>query len=198
MSAAGAAPDPQPSRSGRLLVLVRQLIDYARRLVISLHDTQHPPVAPDIARILALFTRGLLRAQALEARIVATADRLDAGRTPRGTASDRPPRPARPAVARPADTLDCLASLPTPEQIAAEVRRRPIGAVLADICRDLDIGPRHPLWRELSALIIRHGGNLATLLSDMFDRVLGPVPVLAARRAAPSLPSPAPEGTGPP
>jgi hypothetical protein len=39
--------------------------------------------------------------------------------------------------------------MPTAEQIAAEVRRRPIGAVIADICRDLRILPSHPLWRDI-------------------------------------------------
>jgi hypothetical protein len=41
------------------------------------------------------------------------------------------------------------------------VRRRPVGAVIADICRDLGILPSHPLWRELSEAIIRLGGSLA-------------------------------------
>jgi hypothetical protein len=65
-----------------------------------------------------------------------------------------------------------LADLPTPEQIAAQhaagldplVRHRPIGAVLADICRDLGILPNNPLWPELSVLVVRHGGSLASLV----------------------------------
>jgi hypothetical protein len=55
-------------------------------------------------------------------------------------------------------------------EIAAEVRRRPIGAVIADICRDLGIMPKHPLWRELRLVIIRHGGSLAKLVKDICDR----------------------------
>ena len=66
----------------------------------------------------------------------------------------------------------CLARLPTAAQIAAEVRRRPAGAVIADICRDLGILPCHPLWRELSPLIIRHDGNIAMLFKDINNRVL--------------------------
>ena len=75
-----------------------------------------------------------------------------------------PPPPARPLF--PGWTPACL---PTPEQIAAEVRRRPIGAVIADICRDLGIMPNHPLWRELRDAIIRYGGSLARLVKDICD-----------------------------
>jgi hypothetical protein len=71
-----------------------------------------------------------------------------------------------------------LAALPTSEQIAAQhatgldpvVRRRPIGAVLADICRDLGILPSHPLWPELSEVIVRRGGSLVTLLKDILTQ----------------------------
>ena len=58
----------------------------------------------------------------------------------------------------------------TPEQIAAAVRRRPIGAVIADICRDLGILPSHPLWPELSKAVVRHGGSLVTLLKDILTQ----------------------------
>ena len=50
------------------------------------------------------------------------------------------------------------------------MRRRPIGAVLEDICRDLGILPSHPLWRELQHAIIEHGGNLARLLKRRFEQ----------------------------
>ncbi len=108
------------------------------------------------------------------------------------------------ASARPASTAvprrDAGICLPTSEQIGAEVRRRPIGAVIADICRDLGITASHPLWRELRVIIIRYGGNLTRLVKDILDRTLGPLP--SARSLgpapAPALPSPAPSGTGPP
>ena len=91
-----------------------------------------------------------------------------------------------------------LAPLPTPEQIAAEVRRRPVGAVIADICRDLGILPSHPLFGELSSAIIGYGGSLARLFTDVLDRVL-PIPASArhlTRRAA--SPAPPAAATGPP
>jgi hypothetical protein len=75
------------------------------------------------------------------------------------------------------------------------VRRRPIGAVIADICRDVGIMPSHPLWRELQIVIIRYDGNFANLVKDILDRAF-PLPA-RARPAAPLQP-PAPAGTGPP
>jgi hypothetical protein len=50
-------------------------------------------------------------------------------------------------------------------------RRRPVGAIIADICRDLGIVPSNPLWRELSRGIIENGGNLATLFKDTCKRL---------------------------
>ena len=90
--------------------------------------------------------------------------------------------------------------MPTPEQIAAEVRRRPIGAVIADICRDLGVMPSHPLWRELRIVIIRNGGSLANLVKDILDRAIqlpaSPWPL--TRFPAPALQSLSPSGAGPP
>ena len=92
--------------------------------------------------------------------------------------------------------------LPTPEDIAAEVRRRPIGAVIADICRDLGIVPSHPLWRELPLAIIANGGNLATLVKDILNRLF-PFPISPPATVHPGGPAPHPPfavkpGTGPP
>src|SRR5690242_11925551 len=137
-----ACPTTPPSRVGRLLALVRKLIDYGRDLAAKVQrrdpatETRHFDTS-DVQLILERITRGLHRAQALEARLVRNAARLDAPRRPhtmRATHTPRAPRPAEPASQpdgpRPAQ-------LPTTEQIAAAARRRPIGAVLADICRDI-------------------------------------------------------------
>jgi hypothetical protein len=80
------------------------------------------------------------------------------------------------------------------EQIAAEVSRRPIGAVIADICRDLGILPSHPLWREVQQLIIEHGGSLVRLVSDLLDQAFSPDPLGSPT----DLCFEAPPGTGPP
>ena len=52
-------------------------------------------------------------------------------------------RQPAPPDARPTDPTEDprLARLPTEEEIAEEVRRRPIGAVIVDICCDLGIAP---------------------------------------------------------
>jgi hypothetical protein len=204
-----ADPPTQPSRSANLLGLVRRLIDYGRELAATIRQrafTDPDSVrrcfgTTDVALILARISRGLHRANALEARLLSNADRLDAA--PRRTSSPRTPRAPRQATAPSADEATAhLAYLPTPEQIAAKVRRQPIGAVIADICRDLGILPSHPLWRELQIAIIRECGSLARLVNDILDQAF-PIsatapPGLARRSPAPSAQFPAPVGTGPP
>src|SRR5271167_766513 len=108
MSAAAEAPAPttQPSRSGRLLSLVRKLIDYGRELAVTLRQrTAAEPFfakacfgTTDLALILARIIRGLRLADALEARVLQRAAHLDAGRRPaRARSAARPP--AAPRVA---------------------------------------------------------------------------------------------------
>jgi hypothetical protein len=207
MSAAPKAPDPPtpPTRSGHLLELVHKLIDYCRELAATIRRrafTDPTSViccfgTADVALILARITRGLLRADALEARLIRSADRLDAA-PPAAPSQPRPRAPRPPAAPAAAETDPRLARLPTPAQIAAEVRRRPIGAVIADICRDLGIMPSDPLWRDLSLVIIRHGGSLARLVKDILDQAF---PLAAAARRRSQVPPPrfpAPVPTGPP
>jgi len=201
-----AATD-RPSRAAHLLDLVRRLIDYAkdlaatfqqRGLTTGLADHARNFGTADIARILARITSGLLRAQALEARLVRGASHPDVEARPKPPSRPRTPRAA--PAAQPASDDPSLVHLPTPEWIAAEVRRRPIGAVIADICRDLGIMPNHPLWRELSLVIIRHGGNLATLFKDICQRLSPPHRPVTAPAPRPALPVPrlATRCTGPP
>ena len=207
MSAAAEASDPptQPSRSASLLALVHKLIDYGRELAATIRRrafTDPTSViccfgTADVALILARISRGLHRADALEARLIRSADRLDAA-PPAAPSQPRPRAPRPPAAPATAEADPRLARLPTPAQIAAEVRRRPIGAVIADICRDLGIMPSHPLWRELSLVIIRHGGSLARLVKDILDQAF-PLAAAARRRSPPPPPPfPAPVPTGPP
>jgi hypothetical protein len=209
MSAAPITPPPEDnqSRFGRLLDLVRRLIDYGRELTATL--TQHS-VAPDLSAacafgtidirlILARITLGLLRANALEVRLVRRADRPDTAPAARRVSARRQPRATAPTTPRTAAAGLDLAHLPTPEQIAAQIRRQPIGAVIADICRDLGIRPCHPLWRELSTLIIRHGGNLAALVNDILRRTRQGRHAFMAVASPPLVPLiAAPAGTGPP
>ncbi len=200
-----------PSRTGRLLGLVRTLIDYGRHLASTLQQRTSATNLADVTRhfgtidigeILTRITRGLLRAAALETRL---ASRL--AREPIAPAAPSAPSPGQPRAARPMDRSASPADprptrLPTPEDIAAEVRRRPIGAVIADICRDLGIMPSNPLWRELPLAIIANGGNLATLVKDILQRVF-PFPINPPATVHPAGPTPylpfgLKPGTGPP
>jgi len=208
-----------PAALGRVLTLVRKLIDYGKQLAGTVQQRAAAPgfalfAKPfgtvDLAVILARITNGLRRAAALEAALLR---RAASGRnlppSPVRTPSVRTPRPARqvapPTEAQPANHPR-LANLPTEAEIAAAVRRRPIGAVLADICQDLGIVPSDPLWQELSSAIIENGGSLATLFRDTFKRVWIPVadplativPPMPPGWRAPRPPSPAASGAGPP
>jgi hypothetical protein len=189
MSGAPPLPASTPTRAAGLLGLVRKLIDYGTFLAGTLRQRglgDHPIVhglqfgTTNITLILARIARGLLRAAALEALLNRDAARLDAPPPPRA-AQARQPSAARSAVAQPSaprhpaspgrtDDAALLAQMPTPEQIAAEIRRRPIGEVIADICRDLGIIPAHPLWDELAQAILRERGRYAALVIDILQR----------------------------
>jgi hypothetical protein len=187
-----------------LLDLVRKLIDYGKELAATLqNDAAENPYfscrafgTRDLTLILASITRGLHRATALESRLVPLAARPE--KQPAAPAPvQRRPRASRPARFRNEDLP--LPQLPTPEQIAAEVRRRPIGAVIADICRDLGILPNHPLWRDLRKAIMHHGGSYVRLLKDIITQPSLSLAESAAPSEPPAFPSSlAPASTGPP
>jgi hypothetical protein len=198
-----------PTRTGRLLSLVRKLIDYGKELAASLHHqnetTDLRPVirafgTRDIARILARITCGLLRAQALDDKVRHNAARLDAPPqpTPQPAASTRSPSAPRPPRDRQQLGPDLAPlDLPSPEQIAAKVRCQSIGAVITDICRDLGIMPNHPLWRELQALIEEYRGNYASLVIEILDRPS--ITLFESLPTAPPTNPPTPAcATGPP
>ena len=146
-----AATDMPPGIA-HLLTLLRSLIACGKSLAASVQ--RHTSVAGfraintfgtnDMALIFARIIRGLMRAAALQDMLLRrAATGRDVAPPPLHTASPRTTarvRPAaRPRVVRVDDPGSV--SLPTPEELAAEVRRRPIGAVLADIFTDLGITP---------------------------------------------------------
>ena len=223
MSAAATAPGPttQPApwpastdRRGclaRLLGLVRKLIDHGKQLAAAVGQrslTDDPVLANcrfgtlDIALILSRITLALQRATALEARLLRSAARPDPKPRPPCASSPRMPRAPREPPQEPAEADPRLASLPTAEQIAAEIRRRPVGAVIADICRDLGIMADHPLWRELRLAVILHGGSLTGLFRDRFKRARAALCEAAEELSAAPGPAPPlalePACTGPP
>jgi hypothetical protein len=198
------------SRTGRLLTLVRTLIAYGRHLAAGLQRTSATDLTDitrhfgsvDIGEILARITRGLLRAAALEARLLSRPIREPATLATLTAPSPRQPRAAQPVDETAAAGEPRIAHLPTPGDIAAEIRGRPAGAVLADICRDLGIVASNPLWWELSLAIISYGGNLAPLVKDIGKRLgvwlINPPAAAHPAGPAPYLPSVLVPGTGPP
>ena len=98
-----------------------------------------------------------------------------------------------------------LARLPTEEEIAEAVRRRPIGAVIVDICCDLGIAPGdidRPFWDEINHAVIMYGGNLVPFFSDLSERLWAFGPGELSDEAYPGWLEPPPRSpvpaTGPP
>ena len=201
---------PAPSRTSRLLGLLRKLADYGRNLA---HALTQPNAATtlvivalhfgtrDSALILARIARGLQLANALVTRLVRQPLREDPETALVRAPSDRVRRTAR-SEPRDSGTTSPLALMPTAEEIAAAIRNRPVGAVIADICRDLGIVPAHPLWREVLMVVTEFGGNFPKLFKDALDRMGAWLTGLsAAEPDGPSAPWPQPAaacGTRPP
>ncbi len=137
----------------------------------------------DLPPILHRVQRGMLRALALRDYLLARAARghdLRFAWPPRVELLPHhrpPPRPAPAPRARPLpprrpdpallDPGDPAASrLPTPEELAAEVRRRPVGRTIAYICLDLGIAPglcAGEFWTQVEKTLRRYGGSLDRL-----------------------------------
>ena len=179
-----------PPAIGRVLSLVRKLIDFGKQIATSVQ--QHAGAldfrlhtslfgTADLAVILARITNGLRRAAALEAALCRRAERgqdltdsplrMPTAGTRRAERQVAPPDP-QPEPAQPEDPR--LARLLTEAEIAAEIRRRPIGAVIVDICHDLGIAPGlldRAFWDELSLAIMAYGGSLSGFLIKRSKRV---------------------------
>jgi hypothetical protein len=180
-----AAPTT-PTALHRVLSLVRKLIDYGKQLAGTVrHRAAVPGFAlfakpfgtADLAAILDRITAGLRRAaaatlcqRAARGRDLEPASiRMPAARGPRAAPQVVPPDVQADHTEDPR-----LARLPTEAEIAAEVRRRPVGAVIADICCDLGIPPGQldrAFWDELSHAIIAYGGSLAGFLGNLSNRL---------------------------
>ncbi len=56
--------------------------------------------------------------------------------------------------------------IPTPEELAAEVRRRPVGRTIAYICMDLGLAPglcEGEFWTRVDKILRHYGGSLSRL-----------------------------------
>ena len=152
--------------------------------------------------ILAHLQRGILRAIALERVLleraargldisfVAPGERAGApvdgtadapadppAEQPAGAPAEQPSgafvarKPAGPS--RPAGWNNPELFMPTLEELVAQVRRRPLGRTLVDICLDLAVVPGFctgAFWNELYESILGHGGSVATLMQERVRR----------------------------
>ena len=81
------------------------------------------------------------------------------------------PKRARPS--RPFGWNDPELFMPTPQQLEAQVRRRPLGRTIVDICLDLAVMPGFctgPFWNTLFDSIRLHGGSVAVLMLEKVRR----------------------------
>lgn len=209
----GAASGPQDqarNRYGRLLGLVRRIIDHGRDLVATLKRQNTPSPSGQVARrfgtfnltlIIARITRGLAIAAGLETRLLRArpAQRANPNRQLRPAR----PRPARPpALSQSEDDAALLRAMPSAEAIAERIRHRAPGAVIVEICRDLGIHADHPLWPEIRDAIILHDGSLARMVRVWMDRMSIFITTVMAQPsqdpASQSWGGPMPACTGPP
>jgi len=80
---------------------------------------------------------------------------------------------AAPRPSRPAGWNDPELFMPTLAELEAQVRRRPIGRTLVDICLDLAVVPGFctgPFWNVLFDCIRLRGGSVATLMRERTRR----------------------------
>ncbi len=185
-------PRPIPGRIGAVLHVLAVLIAHARHFAATAASRVSAPEfataaavfgTGDLPTILQRMQRGMLRALALRDYLFARAARgcnlrfawpprvaLQPHHRPPAEPASRPrSAPLRPRRPDPAllDTGDSDASrLPTPEELAAEVRRRPVGRTIAYICMDLGIAPGlcdGDFWNRVEKTLRRYGGSLGRL-----------------------------------
>ena len=185
-------PRPIPGRIGAVLTVLATLIAHARHFATTAATRAS---APDFAAAAAVFgthdlppilhrvQRGLLRALALRDYLLSRAARGHNLRfawpprialhphhrppprpAPAPRATPLPPRRPDPSLLDPGDPA--ASRLPAPQELAAEVRRRPIGRTIAYICLDLGIAPglcAGDFWTQVEKTLRRYGGSLDRL-----------------------------------
>ncbi len=192
------AEDPLPPQIADVLALLHILLTYARHLTATL---EHRAAARGFSCIAQFFgtarlpvirarlARGLLRIAALERVLRARAARgrdlvfLPPRRrsahaakppgAPQAAAPDSPPPRRAPRRAAERDGAPDPDALPTLAQLEADIRRRPIGQAIADICRDLAISPslcEGRMWNAVFDAIVCYRGNLPRLIRDFRAR----------------------------
>lgn len=173
------APAVAPTRTARLLGVLRALIAFGKQLAATV---QNPPAAEahidiavrfgtySVALILARITRGLQLAGALETKLALREHRPDPVRTvPARPPSSPKPRTPRTKPSQPRDTDPAI--LPTAEEIAEKLRRHPAHIVLREICSDLGLLPSDPLYHDVEDVLMRCNGDIMALWLDARKRM---------------------------
>jgi hypothetical protein len=173
-----------PTRLAGVLHIVRTLLIHGRRLAETAADRAHDPNFSTIAAVFGTYNlafivlriqRGILRAIALERYLLARAIK---GRDlsfvpPRNPApatepdATKPARATTPTYGRNLDpTHPANLHIPTLRELEAEIRRRPIGRTIAQICQDLAVIPGFctgHFWNEIFETLQCYGGSLTAL-----------------------------------
>jgi hypothetical protein len=190
-----------PNNIAVLLHAARTLLGYGRHLIDTVRHRATAPnfnaIAAcfgtgNLATILAHLNRGILRAAALERVLLARAAtgrdidfierRIRTPETepvPSGTEPEQPAaappaarrRPTRPS--RSADWDDPELFMPTLQDLERQVRRRPIGRTVLDICLDLAVVPgfcHGQFWNELFDIMNYFGGSVGRLMHQKARR----------------------------
>ena len=218
--APGRRARPMPQNIADFLAILHVLIGYGLHLAETLERRAAARGFSVIAQffgtarvatIRARLARGLLRAMALEQVLLARAARgrdlvfyKPRDRAPRQPAGRVQPRAHRiqPSRIRPARHPDTdeppdPGNLPTVGQLQAEIRRHPVGRVLADICSDLGISPSlcpGNFWFEITCGIMCYRGNLPRLMKEFRRREIRFCDTEADRNPALGWPEPTRDG----
>ena len=190
-----------PNRIAFLLQAVDILLGYGHHLLNTIRHRATTPTfttiaasfgTANVATILAHLNRGILRAAALERLLLArAATGQDITIPPRRIRTDEaPPAPtapqpeqspaqplATPKPARrpwqPTDRRDPEFFMPTQEELERQVRRRPLGRTMVDICLDLGVVPglcTAAFWNHLHEIMYYLGGSVAALMKEKTRR----------------------------
>jgi hypothetical protein len=180
-----------PAAIAEIFSLVQALTAYGCYLAEILH---HPTLWRGFTTVAQFF--GTTDNRAIAARVLRGVMRLDAlhdmllrraqqGRDlvvlpPRASrhravpaAIPAPQEAPKPKFARPAEPPLTLSTLPSQEEIDAEVNSRSIGRTIADICLDLGVSPtlcEGPFWQLLFDAMQNYRGNLASMVTELRRR----------------------------
>ena len=168
-----APPTPQPdqpaevTRSGRLLLFIRVLIDFGTTLLNALNS---PEARVRVTRRYGNLNIDLIRNRILHGLHLANALTTRVTRSTRNFDRAR----AKPAEsAKPQQPLGVTPDkrLPSAQAIAAQVRAKGIGALISQICEDFEIINGDRLWLESVGAIAAHRGPTLRFMRNMLRRI---------------------------